>query len=71
MICVFSAGFLMFYGIPYEYPYHVGADCISFAPTFFKSQSSFIPSLLLLSRDPLTLGSRLILDTVRTWSAQL
>ena len=40
------------------YPHHVGASYISLAPTFFKSQSSLTPLLLLFSRDPLALGSR-------------
>ena len=35
------------------------ADCISFAPTFWQSRSSFISSLLLFSCDPLALGSHL------------
>ena len=32
---------------------HVGASCISLAPTFFKSQSALIPLLLLSDRDSL------------------
>ena len=32
---------------------HVGASCISLAPTFFKSQSALIPLLLLSNRDSL------------------
>ena len=31
---------------------HVGASCISLAPTFFKSQSALIPLLLLSTREP-------------------
>ena len=33
--------------------HHVGASCISLAPTFFKSQSALIPLLLLSDRDSL------------------
>ncbi len=33
--------------------HHVGASCISLAPTFFKSRSALIPLLLLSNRDPL------------------
>ena len=32
--------------------FHVGASCISLAPTFFKSQSALIPLLLLSTREP-------------------
>ena len=32
---------------------HVGASCISLAPTFYKSQSALIPLLLLSDRDSL------------------
>lgn len=42
----------------------VGADFISFAATCVTSHSSFIPSLLLFSRNPLSLGLRLILRCV-------
>ena len=45
--------------------HHVGASFVSLAPTFFKSQSALTPLLLLFSRDPLTLGSRLMIRTVR------
>ena len=34
-------------------PHHVGASCISLAPTFYKSQSALIPLLLLSDRDSL------------------
>ena len=33
--------------------FHVGASCISLAPTFFKSQSALIPLLLLSKSQPL------------------
>ena len=36
---------------------------------FLKSQSALTPLLLLFSRDPLALGSRLMLRTVRIWIA--
>ena len=59
------------WGFESPHRHHVGADCISFAPTFFKSQSSFIPSRLLFSRDPLALGSRLIVRAARSaWPKQ-
>ena len=45
--------------------HHVGASFVSLAPTFFKSQSALTPLLLLFSRDPLTLGSRLMMRMVR------
>ncbi len=35
---------------------HVGASCVSLAPTFFKSQSALTPLLLLSKSQPLTLG---------------
>ena len=44
--------------------HHVGASFVSLAPTFFKSQSARTPLLLLFSRDPLTLGSRLMMRAV-------
>jgi len=46
-------------------PHPVGASFVSLAPTFFKSQSALTPLLLLFSRDPLALGSRLMMRTVR------
>ncbi|MBQ9979951.1 MAG: hypothetical protein IJP23_02710 [Oscillospiraceae bacterium] len=49
----------------YEALSHVGASFVSLAPTFFKSQSALTPLLLLFSRDPLALGSRLMMRTVR------
>ena len=48
-------------GFESHYPHHVGASFVSLAPTFFKSQSALIPLLLLFSRDPLALGSRLMM----------
>ena len=45
--------------------HHVGASFVSLAPTFFKSQSALTPLLLLFRRDPLALGSRLMMRTVR------
>ena len=32
--------------------FHVGASCVSLAPTFFKSQSALTPLLLLSNCDP-------------------
>ena len=40
-------------GFESHHRHHVGASCISLAPTFFKSQSSLIPLLLLSDRDSL------------------
>ena len=40
--------------------FHVGASCVSLAPTFFKSQSALTPPLLLSKPDPLWLGSGLV-----------
>ena len=37
--------------------FHVGASCISLAPTFFKSQSALIPLLLLSKSNPLRWAS--------------
>ena len=42
---------------------HVGASCVSLAPTFFKSQSALTPLLLLSNCDPLR--------WVRSWWAAL
>ena len=39
-----------------HYPYHVGANVISFAPTFFKSQNALILLLLLSKSQPLCWG---------------
>jgi hypothetical protein len=38
---------------------------------FYKNQSALTPLLLLFSRDPLALGSRLMMRKVRIWIAQL
>ncbi len=53
------------WGFESPHRHHVGASFVSLAPTFFKSQSALTPLLLLFSRDPLALGSRLMMRTVR------
>ena len=47
-------------GFNSHYPYHVAADDISFAATFYKSHLSLMLSRLLSKPDPLPLGSGLI-----------
>ena len=40
--------------------YHVGASFVSLAPTYFISQSTLTPLLLLSNCDPLSLSSQLV-----------
>ena len=47
-------------GFNSHYPYHVAADDISSAATFYKSRLSLILSRLLSKPDPLPPGSGLI-----------
>jgi hypothetical protein len=48
---------------------HVGASCISLAPTFFKSQSALIPLLLLSKPQPLCPGENACRPHVRWFTA--
>ena len=50
MLSTFCSGRLRVHGIFFVPGRHVGASCISLAPTFFKSQSVLIPLLLLFRK---------------------